>query len=455
MGIDFSQAILIGEKDNYVFDGLISSSGSQGKTMRFRSQRTNIPVVFKWYEPHENKGSTQFSKGTPIAEAHYDSWLNEKDFLNRLSVIAGIGEFYQAHRNDIHIDVQNGIVHFQGEKLPTMTFCRQAMNDGDLTAKIDASTTVFPFVVDKIVDIMDVFSGKVFPPVLKSGRPTADFANFFFDDALGLSPVSTYISGRTLDKVICEPFSEEYKVNVSKNLLESVSILHWFGIMHRDIKPENVIIRDDGKVFLVDFGIAQFFSVSDRLAYHAGFPESRVADTQLNRSNVISRSMFGSRLFSSPQSLSENTANPSDDMYSAGLLAAVLVSGKHPYLPVNMSFSDYITIPAEERKGLHRDLKRLLTDDHERAGLEAKYIAFVKEQSSFVSEISDLFHLDPDARPSRFLQVMDRLGIPLPDFPPFADYKECDESQITYRPRCKSETQIFESLKKVTFGDNS
>ena len=70
--------------------------------------------------------------------------------------------------------------------------------------------------------------------------------------------VMEYIAGKTLKQVIRSrgPLVNEEAVDIMKQLCSAVAEAHSRGIIHRDIKPQNVIVKADGSLKILDFGIA-------------------------------------------------------------------------------------------------------------------------------------------------------------------------------------------------------
>ena len=66
-----------------------------------------------------------------------------------------------------------------------------------------------------------------------------------------------YLEGRTLKQLIDEGLTTEQSVGYIRQVLEGARFAHRHGIVHRDLKPQNVIVDDEGKATVTDFGIAQ------------------------------------------------------------------------------------------------------------------------------------------------------------------------------------------------------
>ncbi len=90
-------------------------------------------------------------------------------------------------------------------------------------------------------------------------------------------------------------------------------------ILHRDIKPENIILRKDGVVKILDFGLA-------RLAGPV-----RIEPDSMGASGTISGTLSGTLLYMSPEILRGETASSASDVFSLGALLYELWTGRHPF----------------------------------------------------------------------------------------------------------------------------
>ena len=129
--------------------------------------------------------------------------------------------------------------------------------------------------------------------------------------------ISEYLEGETLDKIINRsPISQEKAIKYTKNVLAALYMLHSKGYIHRDIDPSNVMICTDGKVKLIDFGIAK-----------------RIADYQDEFKNKTQEGLFiGKVHYASPEQVAgERRLTITSDIYSTGILLYQLLTGELPF----------------------------------------------------------------------------------------------------------------------------
>jgi serine/threonine protein kinase len=117
------------------------------------------------------------------------------------------------------------------------------------------------------------------PGEIEEGRALAKVASPFVARCYGIERIEgesylvvEYIPGRNLNEVRRDgPMDPARVVGIVANLAEGVAAVHARGLIHRDIKPANVILHDDGRPRLVDFGLAAHLG-SPRLHEIAGSP---------------------------------------------------------------------------------------------------------------------------------------------------------------------------------------
>jgi serine/threonine-protein kinase len=124
--------------------------------------------------------------------------------------------------------------------------------------------------------------------------------------------VMEFIDGKTLKNLIKKRGSLTVceVVDIMLQLTSAISCAHDSYIIHRDIKPQNVMILDDGRVKITDFGIAIASNASEL--------------TQTN-------SVMGSVHYLPPEQANGNGATAKSDIYSLGILMFELLTGKLPF----------------------------------------------------------------------------------------------------------------------------
>ncbi len=121
-----------------------------------------------------------------------------------------------------------------------------------------------------------------------------------------------YVPGRTLRALMRErgwlPWQEA--LAVIDPVLAGLAAAHQAGIVHRDVKPENVLITDDGRVKVVDFGLAR--------------ATAAVGNT---RAGMI----IGSVAYISPEQVTGAPSDARTDVYAAGIMLFEMLTGRQPF----------------------------------------------------------------------------------------------------------------------------
>jgi serine/threonine protein kinase len=124
--------------------------------------------------------------------------------------------------------------------------------------------------------------------------------------------VMQLVAGRSLDEHLRDhgPLSVENTAKVADTMLRALAAAHAAGIVHRDVKPANVLLADDGRVLLTDFGIAQ----------HEG-------DSSL----TVTGAVIGSAEYLAPERARAEEAGPPSDLFSLGVTLYQAVEGISPF----------------------------------------------------------------------------------------------------------------------------
>ena len=108
------------------------------------------------------------------------------------------------------------------------------------------------------------------------------------------------------------PLTADEAIAFLKEIALSLKVVHDAGIIHRDLKPPNVMLRDDGSVVLIDFGLAR----------------SLLGGDGSTRTGVLR----GSPYYMSPEQAQGEALDARTDLYSLGVILYEMLAGKKPYL---------------------------------------------------------------------------------------------------------------------------
>ncbi|ACZ85844.1 serine/threonine-protein kinase [Streptosporangium roseum] len=124
--------------------------------------------------------------------------------------------------------------------------------------------------------------------------------------------VMQMVRSRSLGEVVRAdgPLPPERVASVGLQVLGALLAAHAAGVLHRDVKPENVLLADDGRVVLTDFGIA-----------------SMTQETAITRTG----GMVGTPAFLPPERLHGLAATPESDLWSLGATLYAALEGRAPF----------------------------------------------------------------------------------------------------------------------------
>ncbi len=178
--------------------------------------------------------------------------------------------------------------------------------------------------------------------------------------------VLEYVDGEPIDKY-CDSrrLDVHARVRLFLDVVSAVAQAHANLIVHRDIKPSNVLVRTDGQVKLLDFGIAKL------LADQAGDNEATALTVEAGGALTPQ--------FAAPEQVTGGAISTGTDVYTLGILLFVLLTGQHPAGSETGSTaelvksiveteagraSNSVTVPGADARGTARDrLRRQLRGD--------------------------------------------------------------------------------------------
>jgi serine/threonine protein kinase/beta-lactam-binding protein with PASTA domain len=134
------------------------------------------------------------------------------------------------------------------------------------------------------------------------------------DDDGTLFLAMEYIPGHTLRDVIRSeaPMSPARALALLDPVLSALAAAHHAGIVHRDVKPENVLLAEDGRVKVADFGLARAVS----------------AETQHTAAGGV---LIGTVSYLAPELVAHGRADARTDVYATGVVLYELLTGRKPH----------------------------------------------------------------------------------------------------------------------------
>jgi tetratricopeptide (TPR) repeat protein len=126
------------------------------------------------------------------------------------------------------------------------------------------------------------------------------------------------IHGQTLRAMMGPQPTLESFLQLSVQMARALSVAHAAAIIHRDIKPENIMVREDGYVKILDFGLAHQ-ELNDTLS------------SAITQFATIPGTVIGSLRYMSPEQARGEKLAVSTDIFSLGIVFYELVTGRHPF----------------------------------------------------------------------------------------------------------------------------
>jgi serine/threonine protein kinase len=124
--------------------------------------------------------------------------------------------------------------------------------------------------------------------------------------------VMEYVASRSLQDVLASdgPVSSTRAAEIGIGVLGALRAAHRSGVVHRDVKPANVLLAEDGRVVLTDFGLATV-----------------PGDPNVTRTGLV----LGSPAYIAPERARDGTAGPEADLWSLGATLYAAVEGQSPF----------------------------------------------------------------------------------------------------------------------------
>jgi len=146
-------------------------------------------------------------------------------------------------------------------------------------------------------------------------RSIADVLDYGITDEYSYLALEYFPCGSLRDR-LKNPVSEADAVNYARQIGEALQVLHAAHVVHRDLKPSNLMLTDDNRVILIDFGSASM----------------RLAASELSRSDLCT----GTPYYVCPEQIDNRDPDGRGDLYSLGIVLYEMLVGALPYVGNNL-----------------------------------------------------------------------------------------------------------------------
>lgn len=245
-----------------------------------------------------------------LSGSQVGSWSVEK-----LVARGGLATVYQAIRSD-------GAFHQQ----VALKVLRRGLDTEDLIGRFHTEREILSAL--KHTGIAKILDGGA----LEDGRP---FLVLEFVDGL---PITEYCKERNLDI--------RTRIQLVIDVARAIGHAHRQLVVHRDIKPSNILVASNGKVSVLDFGIAKLL---DPMAFPSVTPVTRTGVAMLTPA------------YASPEQHAAGPITTASDIYQLGLILYELLSGQMPFS--GKGNKGDITLPAPSQAIENGELKRRVQGD--------------------------------------------------------------------------------------------
>ncbi|AYF99217.1 Stk1 family PASTA domain-containing Ser/Thr kinase [Protaetiibacter intestinalis] len=158
--------------------------------------------------------------------------------------------------------------------------------------------------------------------------------------------VMEYLPGITLRELLQEhgALTPEQTIDITEAVLSGLSAAHKAGIVHRDLKPENVLLADDGRIKIGDFGLARAASAN----------------------TATGAALLGTIAYLSPELVTRGIADTRSDIYAVGIMMYEMLTGEQPYKgeqPMQIAYqhaNDSVPPPSNANDAVPAELDELV-----------------------------------------------------------------------------------------------
>lgn len=158
--------------------------------------------------------------------------------------------------------------------------------------------------------------------------------------------VMEYLPGITLRDLLKDygKLTPEQTIDIMEAVLSGLAAAHKAGIVHRDLKPENVLLADDGRIKIGDFGLARAASAN----------------------TATGQALLGTIAYLSPELVTRGVADARSDIYALGIMMYEMLTGEQPFKgeqPMQIAYqhaNDAVPTPSSKNPAVPPELDDLV-----------------------------------------------------------------------------------------------
>ncbi|HQR45229.1 MAG TPA: protein kinase [Thermoanaerobaculia bacterium] len=133
--------------------------------------------------------------------------------------------------------------------------------------------------------------------------------------------VSELLEGKSLREVLGTALPPKRAVDIALQIAHGLAAAHEKGIVHRDLKPENVFVKTDGRIKILDFGVAKLTQPS------SGPVGTEISTIEMTEPGTV----MGTVGYMSPEQVQGKLLDARSDLFSLGVVLYEMLSGKRPF----------------------------------------------------------------------------------------------------------------------------